>query len=148
MSDAYATWDPAIATDEADGLPDRIMVPIVEALRAAGIVTYQSCCGHEPTAGYPYTSSGTLWLASTALSDEDLATLAASGHFEEVARLWGREADGGMIALSWSPHNFDSVSSWLLSLARAEQALERIRKRAAGGDDGERGRAGEEGRDG
>lgn len=53
--DPYATWDPGRATDEPDGLPDRAIVPLVEHLRALGIVTLQSCAGHQG-------SDGTLWV--------------------------------------------------------------------------------------
>lgn len=60
--DPYVTWDPSEATDDPDGLPDRAIVPLVESLRARGIVTLQSCIGHpyrgEGTAGY----DGTLWV--------------------------------------------------------------------------------------
>ncbi len=57
---AYTTWDEAIAagdiTDEADGYPDELIVPLVQNLRKAGFTTYQSCSGHA------YESDGTLWI--------------------------------------------------------------------------------------
>lgn len=46
MSDPYASWDTTQATDDSDGLPDTAMIPIVEALRRAGIDTLASCQGH------------------------------------------------------------------------------------------------------
>lgn len=56
--DPYATWDRnlVLATDKPDGFPDRAMVPLVTALRAAGFTTYQSCSGHFQK------SDGTLWI--------------------------------------------------------------------------------------
>lgn len=60
MTDAFATWDDAIAaghvSDDPDGLPDRAIIPLVEDLRAAGIVTLQSCAGHTGSA------DGVLWV--------------------------------------------------------------------------------------
>lgn len=55
---AYQCWLPEQATDQADGLPDTLMVPVVEALRDAGIVTLQSCQGH------PGSDDGCLWFAA------------------------------------------------------------------------------------
>jgi hypothetical protein len=53
VTDPYATWDSALAdskaSDEPDGWPDLAMIPLVEWLRAAGIVTLQSCAGHLGT---------------------------------------------------------------------------------------------------
>lgn len=61
LVDHYFTWQPASATDLSDGLPDTLMVPIVERLRSAGYTTLQSCQGHagdKDTIG----SDGTLWI--------------------------------------------------------------------------------------
>lgn len=54
----YATWDRnlPLATDKPDGFPDRAMIPLVTALRAAGFTTYQSCSGHLRE------GDGTLWI--------------------------------------------------------------------------------------
>lgn len=60
MTDPYATWDHYIkrglVSDAPDGLPDRAIVPLVESLRAAGFITYQSCTGHFSQ------GDGTLWI--------------------------------------------------------------------------------------
>ena len=58
MSDPYVTWgrNLPLATDKPDGFPDRVMVPLVEALRDAGFTTYQSCSGHFQE------GDGTLWI--------------------------------------------------------------------------------------
>ena len=45
-NDAYAAWDPTTATDKPDGLADVGIVPLIEFLRARGIITRQSCSGH------------------------------------------------------------------------------------------------------
>lgn len=62
MSDPYATWDGVPATDMSDGFPDVLMVPLVEDLRAAGFVTFQSCQGHLlPEYGH-VSRDGGLWI--------------------------------------------------------------------------------------
>jgi hypothetical protein len=67
VSDPYETWDSALAngkaSDEPDGWPDLAMIPLVEWLRAAGIVTLQSCSGH------PGTDDGHLWIDATTVPD-------------------------------------------------------------------------------
>lgn len=62
----YATWDPSLATDEPDGLPDRAIVPLVEALRSRGVVTLQSCAGH------PGTDDGCLWVRADSVDGAHL----------------------------------------------------------------------------
>ncbi len=63
MVDPYSTWEPERATDEPDGLPDKAMVLLVEYLRSIGIVTLQSCAGHE---GH---SDGTLWVLADTVNE-------------------------------------------------------------------------------
>lgn len=46
ITDPYATWQPDNATMQTDGKPDTLIVPLVEALRARGIITRASCQGH------------------------------------------------------------------------------------------------------
>lgn len=71
--DPYRTWDDALAigqiTDAPDGLPDRAIVPLIERLRADGIITLQSCAGH------PGESDGVLWIADTPTVRARLAPL-------------------------------------------------------------------------
>lgn len=81
------TWDPAEATDDRDGRPDRAMVPYVEALLKHGVRTYQSCAGHVDEKGVRH--GGVLWFDHPAFSpDRALDT----NEFDQVARLWGRES--------------------------------------------------------
>ena len=88
----YATWDEAIAagrvTDDADGWPDRAMVPVVAELRRQGIVTLQSCAGHQGS------DDGHLW--TTQLLDVDTAAFSLVRHVthpEERWEFWWKPAD-------------------------------------------------------
>lgn len=78
----YLTWDEAVAggnvTDEPDGLPDRLMVPFIEALRAAGVVTLQSCQGH------PGSDDGCLWVLASSVPHLTAETICLP-HFEKVS---------------------------------------------------------------
>ena len=70
--DVYADWDKAIAegkvSDVPDEMPDSRIVPLVEELRAAGIVTYMSCSGHEADPLDSTARMGYLWIAWEHLS--------------------------------------------------------------------------------
>lgn len=110
----YVTWDryKDRATDFDDAYPDKKMVPVVEQLRAAGIVTYQSCQGHKLN---DYVrSSGLLWLAGTALSDDALTRLARLRTrsdvrvFDSVSREYALE-HAPIIALTWEPDRFEDA---------------------------------------
>lgn len=79
----YATWDAALAagqvTDDSDGLPDRAIVPLVEHLRTAGVVTLQSCTGHLGS------DDGVLWIRDDpAVAARIGAVLADPSPFTEV----------------------------------------------------------------
>jgi hypothetical protein len=85
---AYATWDPRIATDDPDGLPDTAIVPLVEDLRRAGITTLQSCAGHiEHRDGTEIMHAGCLWLAADAVDQAAMTRLCVEP-FEDVSRVY------------------------------------------------------------
>lgn len=91
MTDPYHSWDPDEATPESDGKPDAAIVPYVEALRDAGVVTLQSCSGHVHPDGTR--TDGVLWIAATGgvMSWSDAAVLAYHGHGIHYAkRAWQR----------------------------------------------------------
>lgn len=75
MSDPYATWNPSRATDEPDEAPDRRIVPLIEELRAAGIVTFASCSGHPAVEGTA--RAGYLLMAADSMTDEQASALRA-----------------------------------------------------------------------
>lgn len=72
MADPFASWDPAEATPHADGKPDVAIVPYVDALRDAGIVTLQSCSGHNEDG--ILTDGHLVWVADGHLDPDDLAS--------------------------------------------------------------------------
>jgi len=88
MNDPYVTRNPDKATDEPDGNPDTAMVPYVEALRAEGIETYQSCAGHGPDG---QSSDAHLWFESDAMAEGGARYLAQHDGFHSVCRRYARE---------------------------------------------------------
>jgi hypothetical protein len=84
-SDPYAAWDANLdkATDEPDGFPDKAIIPYVAALRAARVVTLQSCAGHPGRDGH-------LWFQAD-LSHDALGFLLASAAITHVRRLYKPE---------------------------------------------------------
>lgn len=84
---AKSGWSPGDATSVSDGNPDTAIVPYVEALNAAGVVTYQSCSGHVHEDGRK--SDGHLWFES---DEFDPQAFVDAGDLHTAARQWGREA--------------------------------------------------------
>lgn len=117
--DPWATWDPSLATDEPDGLPDRLMVPLVEELRRLGVVTYQSCQGHPG-------QSGCLWVESSGLTIRGAQELSRVEGIEQVGLVFGRERVP-VWEVVWHPGKTTSV----LPLLRAKLVLRKIFKRPA-----------------
>lgn len=115
--DAYATWDDAIAkgntSDAHDGLPDNRIIPLVEHLRAKGLVTLQSCTGHTPTGpGMFDGTDGHLWVLDEppfqpVLGDID-ETL-----FQQISwTVWPVPR----LELLWLPAVFDAAAEHLMRL--------------------------------
>lgn len=80
----YATWEPSAATGDPDGLPDTLIVPVVEELRRRGVVTLQSCQGHVGS------SDAHLWFRAD-LTDEQARSLAATPGMAKVTRMFSPE---------------------------------------------------------
>jgi hypothetical protein len=120
MSDRnYSTWDDAIrqgfVTDQQDGLPDRGIVPLVEELRARGIVTLQSCTGHQGS------EDGCLWVRADTVTEASVY---------KVTRSWMYPATFDFVKLTiyperrweftWRPHRLRVAMKLLARLAASD----------------------------
>ena len=117
--DPYATWDSAKATDEKDGLPDRAIVPLVETLRARGIVTLQSCAGHLGT------DDGCLWVLADSVDRESVLSIVGPPFSRVHFVHWPME----QWEFEWWPYNRREAVAALARL-RSVQLLDEARVEA------------------
>ena len=110
-SNPYSTWNEALATDDADGLPDKAIVSLVETLRVAGIVTLQSCAGHQGRA------DGTLWVLADAVNEASVRRLFGPP-FVFIKRTWWPEERWEFI---WFPWDTVQAIALLSSLSPLEE---------------------------
>ena len=106
-NDPYATWHPSEATDAPDGLPDRAIVPLVEALRETGVVTLQSCAGHEGT------DDGHLWIRADSVTTKTIVRLDRSPFTYIRLQIWPVE----QWELGWDPSQLESAIQVLSTLS-------------------------------
>jgi hypothetical protein len=115
-ADPYATWRPWQATDDPDGLPDRLIVPLVELLRARGVVTLQSCSGHRrpsPTEkGCWWVDNGVLWV-DAATVDEGTVRALLGAPFERIHRCYWPFDQWEFL---WHPTDADAAIAALATL--------------------------------
>ena len=107
---AYVTWDRNLQfmSDEPDGMPDRKVVELIGTLRKRGIVTLQSCAGHEGT------DDGCLWIRASSVSYREMVLLTGDPFSRVYKTFWPDE----MWVFEWNP------TFWATAIARLMTIME------------------------
>ena len=116
----YATWDENLQfmSDEPDGMPDRKIVELITTLRNRGVVTLQSCAGHQPFYGpgakIRTGTDGHLWIRASTVSYREMILLSGDPFSRVYKTFWPDE----MWVFEWNP------TFWATAIARLMTIME------------------------
>ena len=109
---AYAVWDENLvhASDEPDGMPDLKIVELITTLRKRGVVTLQSCAGHEGT------DDGCLWMRASSVSYRGMVLLSGDPFSRVYKTFWPDE----MWVFEWNPAFWATAIARLMTIQEPE----------------------------